>query len=150
MHSIELKCIELFNSVNWGDVGKGDEHDNYYLLLLEFFRRATILADKYNISCNSPWGVIREIMPNGYHLSGEAEEIIECISKRSHYMRVYINMTLFTFTVFEMAKDLAIIDSNEKNIYSHNSFCFRKKHGQCTRLRCCSPNGWCTHNVLWR
>jgi hypothetical protein len=118
MNNVESKCIDLFKKINWDEVGKGENYNHYFSLLIEFFRRATILADKHNIVCNSPWEVIGKIMPTGYRLSSEVENTIENISNKSSNNRVYISLTLLTFTLFEEAKELGIIPQHEKNIYS--------------------------------
>lgn len=118
MDLVENKCIDLFKQIHWEEVGKGEDYDYYFLLLIEFFRRATIFSNNHNIICNSPWQVISAVMPEGCSLSDEAKENIENISSKNPHLRIYVPMTLLAFTLFEKAKDLGIISSHEINVFS--------------------------------
>ncbi len=110
----EIECINIFNKINWTLVGVGEDYDYYYLLLLEFLRRATNFADAHNMIFNTPWEVINIVISKGCSLSNEAEEIIEQISNK----RIYVHMSLFAFALFEKAKDEGIISLKEINVFS--------------------------------
>jgi hypothetical protein len=136
MSSIETKCIEIFKKIDWKHVGKGEDYDQYISLLCEFLRRATVFAESNNININSPWLIIKEIMPNKSHISENTEKIIEDFSNETgSWQSVYVFYGLFGYILFEKAKELGLVAAEEKNIYSPLikmfmlTGCFHSHHG---------------------
>jgi hypothetical protein len=137
MDSIENKCLEIFKRVEWSKVGKGEDYDQYVLLLYEFFRRAIIFAKAHNIINEVPWLIIAKILPENCYISEETDKIIEGFANETDGsgQRWFILPALLGYTLFEKAKELGVLSREEKNIYApllHMFMingCFHSHHG---------------------
>jgi hypothetical protein len=91
MVNIETKCVNFLKTINWEEVGIGEDYEKYRGLLYEFFRRADIFSKLHNIHRKEPWQIIRSVLPDNYWLSPDVENIIKSFAdKRSIGMGVYI------------------------------------------------------------